>query len=1024
MYAQDVENYAPSFNIPQGSNSVNSYFMQDGGNNTYDTLEQAAQEAVARRNKTNGVDLLEARRRGKVNGEVLDRLTENDVEITAVEVRKVTGFGEEGAKLVTRLANQEGKTFSQAVRAVKNAYDAGFTDLKTSKVSFVNAVQKAAFDAGKFDRGAQDREAVARAKEATVYEGTFTENEHTKKYTEPERNMIVTFAKALRMDVATVDKIIASTTIDENGKAIDHEANASHQNGKLRISSTAQKILYEMVMHEGGHRMRQLAPMEFGVLMNALYERAARRSAKLGVPHSTSLDSIKAEHDNAGIIMDTSGYLEEFAVRELETIFSSAEEYNNWYAELSGNQQVKTAWERFVDWIHKVAEDIKTALTQTKMTKAERAEAKRALAELDRIKELYANAFKAAENAATQRGKAQGEQSLSDNATIIESENKAVAVGDSNFSLRKDADAEITKVLNGTNTDSEIKLTDGSPSIMLGHKDVRNLPMTMIASHIRENILTEAEAKAKGLRVNKNINYHGLGKDLFLEVIAGLDNVKEAYRGTPNAKDPTRREKYFLLITQHTDKDGNIINVPVYINEKGLYNRAFIDTNKIATVFGREKLRNYITRQVQNGELVRIKKRSSQTSESASPINAHYGNGTSTVGQSARTDTFTTNNNISQTSPDVKKDFSLKKENLSNGLEKKVETEYNKNKSYSLKNNSQTKIKYSPTGIKLSANEYAKFCQSVSTDYYMSYKTHEGLQYQSCVTDETHILYIYEDGGFDRYKVVARVDYKYEDIATAIAGVLNDGKHYKITDIVNEMLEMPEVRRSGYSLYNAYTKKRSGARSNVSLFEKQSKSDTRGIDESGGGTPRNERGNTGGQLTNNPDIDFSLKGGISATELLDTIEGVQNGKTDAKRRLAKYAEDGIVSTERYNRLVEKYGAIPKGEKPHRVVQVPKKTGENKKVSQTVRTILEAKATPDEALPTIEKMVEDGVFSYDVYTDKQAIKDAEKHLKGNGWTQSFAEWMRDVERGIVSKQHAAMGWALYHNKTRGRFSCLE
>ena len=117
---------------------------------------------------------------------------------------------------------------------------------------------------------------------------------------------------------------------------------------------------------------------------------------------------------------------------------------------------------------------------------------------------------------------------------------------------------------------------------------------------------------------------------------------------------------------------------------------------------------------------------------------------------------------------------------------------------------------------------------------------------------------------------------------------------------------------------------------------------------------------------------------------------------------------------RLSELVEKYGAISTGENPHRDVQVPKKTAKNKKVSQTVRTILEAKATPDEAIPTIEKMVEDGVFSYDVYTDKQAIANEEAYLKKHGWVTSLNEWIKDVNQGVVSKQHTVMGWALYNN----------
>ena len=164
---------------------------------------------------------------------------------------------------------------------------------------------------------------------------------------------------------------------------------------------------------------------------------------------------------------------------------------------------------------------------------------------------------------------------------------------------------------------------------------------------------------------------------------------------------------------------------------------------------------------------------------------------------------------------------------------------------------------------------------------------------------------------------------------------------------------------------------------------------------------------------------YSLKDGIEVsrkakTEYYDAVEAVKKGEKGSAERLAKYVDSGMLRTEAYDRLIEKYGAIRKGENPSRDVQVPKKTDENKNVSQTVRTILEAKATPDEILPTIEKMVEDGVFSYDVYTDKQAISDANTYIKEYGWDESLDDWFDDVEKGIVSKQHTAMGWALYNN----------
>ena len=159
---------------------------------------------------------------------------------------------------------------------------------------------------------------------------------------------------------------------------------------------------------------------------------------------------------------------------------------------------------------------------------------------------------------------------------------------------------------------------------------------------------------------------------------------------------------------------------------------------------------------------------------------------------------------------------------------------------------------------------------------------------------------------------------------------------------------------------------------------------------------------------------FSLKGGISPMELLNTIGDAQKGKKGAAEKLAKYVESGMIRTKTYDELVEKYGVIPSGERPHREVQVPRKTGKNKKVSQTVRTILEAKATPDEAVPTIEKMVEDGIFSYDVYTDKAAIEDGENYIKTHGWEQSLVDWFDAVNSGEVSKEITTTGWILYNH----------
>lgn len=117
--------------------------------------------------------------------------------------------------------------------------------------------------------------------------------------------------------------------------------------------------------------------------------------------------------------------------------------------------------------------------------------------------------------------------------------------------------------------------------------------------------------------------------------------------------------------------------------------------------------------------------------------------------------------------------------------------------------------------------------------------------------------------------------------------------------------------------------------------------------------------------------------------------------------------------EQLDAYIAQYGAIPRGERPYRQVQVPKRTSERQKVSQTVRTILEAGATPEEAVPTIEDLTARGVFSYDPYSDKQAKADAEAVIRDKGYATALADWLKRVEKGEVSKGNTAEGWALYN-----------
>lgn len=190
------------------------------------------------------------------------------------------------------------------------------------------------------------------------------------------------------------------------------------------------------------------------------------------------------------------------------------------------------------------------------------------------------------------------------------------------------------------------------------------------------------------------------------------------------------------------------------------------------------------------------------------------------------------------------------------------------------------------------------------------------------------------------------------------------------------------------------------------------------------------------QERSTPQIDGSstansgaLRGGASVDSLSRSVQNVKpkfSGANTAEyiagddvARLAKAntVDDAKFSREipeeNYEALKEKYGYIPAGERAYREVQVPKKTADDKYVSRTIRTVLEAKATPDAMVPTLERMVAKGDFSYDRYTDKQAISDAESRIKTEGWQKTLNKWKSSTKEEI-SKENTAIGWALYNN----------
>lgn len=162
----------------------------------------------------------------------------------------------------------------------------------------------------------------------------------------------------------------------------------------------------------------------------------------------------------------------------------------------------------------------------------------------------------------------------------------------------------------------------------------------------------------------------------------------------------------------------------------------------------------------------------------------------------------------------------------------------------------------------------------------------------------------------------------------------------------------------------------------------------------------------------NPDIRYSLKRDAALEKDFASIrEQLEAGKLTEEQadRLRGEAVDRLLA-----RQAEEYGRMQPGETPAREITLPRRTDGKTKVSRTVRTILEGKATPELALPGIKQMVAEGAFSYEVLGDNTVVENANAQLESEGWGSTYARWSKDMDKGVYNKANTAMGFVLYNN----------
>ena len=150
------------------------------------------------------------------------------------------------------------------------------------------------------------------------------------------------------------------------------------------------------------------------------------------------------------------------------------------------------------------------------------------------------------------------------------------------------------------------------------------------------------------------------------------------------------------------------------------------------------------------------------------------------------------------------------------------------------------------------------------------------------------------------------------------------------------------------------------------------------------------------------------------TEENQESETTSEAETNQESEQETATESAEETDEAYKELGEKYGTIEEGENPVRESAVPKKTTDDTKVSESVRTVVEAEATPESRLPDVKSAVVNGKFNFNPTTNSQIAQAAQAKVKKLGWQKALNQWTADVRSGKANADLVAEGAVLLNN----------
>ena len=116
-------------------------------------------------------------------------------------------------------------------------------------------------------------------------------------------------------------------------------------------------------------------------------------------------------------------------------------------------------------------------------------------------------------------------------------------------------------------------------------------------------------------------------------------------------------------------------------------------------------------------------------------------------------------------------------------------------------------------------------------------------------------------------------------------------------------------------------------------------------------------------------------------------------------------QEDNTSSDRYQELIDEYGAMPKGENPfgsNRDIEVPKQTNDFDKTRGFVKTGMEDEQTADETVGIMKDKIasdyQDGSVTYEPISNPATLKDANIRINQNGWEKEARYFSDAISKG--------------------------